>query len=102
MVVVLFRNTARQNSPATDYDELGVHLRGIASKMPGFVSLDVFSNTKETLIMAKFETDEHVRAWREHVEHQAAQGRRDEFYDRYTVEVCEVTRAYAWERDGTT
>ena len=101
MMVVLFRSRSRPERSSADYDEVAGRMLRLVSKMPGFVSLDVFNNaTGETLIYGQFETDEALIQWRDHADHKQARGRRDDFYDTYTVQVCEVIREYGWERDG--
>ena len=101
MVVVLFRNRPRAGRSSEDYNQVAGRMLHLVSKMPGFVSLDVFSNDGgETLIYAQFENDEAVVQWREHTEHKDAQGRRNEFYDQYTMQVCSVIREYGWVGDG--
>jgi heme-degrading monooxygenase HmoA len=103
MVVVLFRNRPRPERSSEDYNQVAGRMLHLVSKMPGFVSLDVFNNDAgETLIYAQFETDEAVIQWRQHEEHKEAQGRRNEFYEQYTVQVCDVIREYGWQRDRTT
>lgn len=98
MVVVLFRNRPRPERSSGDYNQVAGRMLHFVSKMPGFVSLDVFHNGGETLIYGQFESDEALVKWREHEEHKAAQGRRNEFYEQYTVQVCEVIREYGWQR----
>ena len=44
--------------------------------------------------MIHFETLEHVRAWREHPEHRAAQKQgREQFYSEYSLQICDELRA---------
>ena len=45
-----------------------------------------------------FDTEAHLKAWAEHPDHRAAQERgRHEFFDEYRIDVCEPTRAYAFD-----
>ena len=47
------------------------------------------------MALAEFDTLEHVAAWREQVEHKAAQERgRKEFFSEYRIQVCTVVRDY--------
>jgi heme-degrading monooxygenase HmoA len=101
MVIVLFRNRPHPERSQEDYNATAGHMLTLVSKMPGFVSLDVFNNAAgETLIYGKFESDEALKQWRDHEGHRAARDRRAEFYDEYSVEVCEVIREYDWKGDG--
>lgn len=98
MKVVLFRNHPKEGTYGDGYRTLSQHLVEVVSAMPGFVSVDQFRGPGgEVLIMAKFESDAAVAQWREHPEHREAQGRRDEFYAGYAVQVCTVDREYAWQ-----
>lgn len=99
MVIVLFRNRPHPERSQDDYNETAGRMLHLVSKMPGFVSLDVFNNAGgETLIYGQFENDEALKQWRDQEEHRAARERRADFYDEYTVQVCEVLREYDWKR----
>ena len=103
MVIVLFRSRSHPERSADDYNHVAGRMLHLVSKMPGFISLDVFKGANgETLIYGQFESDEALVQWREHEEHRAAQGRRNEFYEQYTVQVCDVIREYGWQRDEAT
>ncbi len=100
MVVVLFRHRPRQERSDADYNQVAARMLHLVSHMPGFISLDYFTKADgETLIFAQFESEESVAQWREHPEHRRAQGRRNDFYEQYTVQVCSVIREYGWQRD---
>ena len=102
MIVVLFKSLASETVDAKEYGKLGQRLGEIAAALPGFVALDVFDNKRgETLIVAKFESEEAEAHWRDHADHLAAQARRAEFYTDYDVQVCSVIREYRWSRDET-
>lgn len=67
----------------------------LAQTMPGFIAAE--SHGEMSLV--RFESLETLRAWREHPEHLVAQQRgKTELYASYTVEVCEVVRAYDFTR----
>ena len=99
MVIVLFKNRPHPERSSDDYNATAGRMLSLVSKMPGFVSLDVFNNANgETLIYGQFESDEALIEWREHEEHKTARGKRADFYDEYSVQVCEVIRGYDWTR----
>jgi heme-degrading monooxygenase HmoA len=101
MVVVLFKNRPHPERSQEDYNATAGRMLHLVSKMPGFVSLDVFNNANgETLIYGQFESDEALKEWRDHEEHREARGRRNDFYDTYKVQVCEVLREYDWRSDA--
>lgn len=98
MKVVLFRNHPKEGTYGDEYRSLSRDLVKTVSALPGFLSVGEFKGPSgEVLILAEFESDEAVGQWREHPEHRAAQGRRDEFYADYTVQVCTVDRSYGWQ-----
>jgi heme-degrading monooxygenase HmoA len=96
--VVLFRNHPKEGTYGDDYRALSQHLVETVSALPGFVSVEEFRGAGgEVLILAKFDSDEALSQWREHPEHRAAQGRREEFYAGYSVQVCTLDRNYGWQ-----
>ncbi len=102
MKVVLFRNHPKEGTYPDDYRALTQHLVETVSALPGFVSVEEFRGAGgEVLILAKFESDQALAQWREHPEHRTAQGRREEFYADYSVQVCTLDRNYGWRpRNG--
>ena len=102
MKVVLFRSHPKEGTYSDDYKDLSQHLVEVVSALPGFISVELFRGPcGEALILAQFESDEAVAQWREHPEHREAQGRRNEFYTDYTVQVCTVDRNYGWRPERT-
>jgi heme-degrading monooxygenase HmoA len=99
--IVLFRNHPKEGAYGDEYRSLQGKLVKAVSAIPGFVSVEEFRGAGgEVLILAKFESDEALAAWREHPEHRGAQGRRGEFYTDYTVDVCTLDRRYGWPAAG--
>jgi heme-degrading monooxygenase HmoA len=93
MVVVLFRSRLRDDCPPS-YGPLAERMVELAQAMPGFVSFRHYAaDDGERISVIEFESDAHVKAWREHVEHREAQRRgRDEFYAWYRIQVCTQDR----------
>ncbi len=93
MVVVIFRSRIRDENTEA-FQLLADQLYDIASAMPGFVSYKVFKNEDgERVSIHEWETADHLRAWREHPVHQAAQKMgREKFYESYILQVCESPR----------
>lgn len=99
MVIVMFRNHQRPGDQAADYGQLVGRMVKIVSTLPGFVSVEQFTGAGgEVLILAKFESEEALEGWRNHAGHRKAQGRRGDFYEDYTVQVCTSVREYGWQR----
>jgi len=101
MVVAIFRARIRPEA-AMEYYALAERMGEIAKSMPGFISWKgYFSEDGERVSIHEWESAEQLRAWREHPEHLAAQerGRRD-FYEEYTLYVCEEPRESRYTREG--
>lgn len=100
MVVVLFRSRLRDDA-GEEYQATAKRMLELASAMPGFVSFKSFrAEDGERISVIEFESEEHVRAWREHPEHREAQRRgRERFYAEYRIQVCEPIRDYGFRRD---
>jgi len=74
----------------------------LARSMPGFVSLDDYTDASgKRVAIIEFESEQTLRAWREHPEHQEAQKLgRESFYAEYTLEVCEKRRDSTFRHEG--
>jgi heme-degrading monooxygenase HmoA len=70
----------------------------LVSGLPGFVSIEGFDlGERSELVLARFESDEAVRAWKAHPEHVRTQERgRTEFFESYEITVAEEIRHYHW------
>ena len=91
MVVTVFRSRLRQ--PVHEaYGPTADAMEARARAMPGFVDFKGFTAADgERVSLIAFESMEAQRAWRDDPEHRAAQRRgRDEFYETYTIQVCEL------------
>jgi len=93
MIVTVFRSRLKPGATA-EYTPLAMRMSELARGMPGYISHKVFTaEDGERVTIVEFETEEADRAWATHPEHMAAQrmGRGD-FYETYSLQVCEVTR----------
>ena len=100
MVVAVFRARIRPEH-ADEYYALAERMGEIARSLPGFVSWKGYhADDGERVSVHEWETPEHLRAWREHPEHVAAQALgRERFYEAYTLHVTEPIRESRFERD---
>jgi len=101
MVVAIFRARVRPGQQEAYY-ALADEMAEVARAMPGFVSWKgYFAEDGERVSIHEWETAEHLRAWRTHPEHLRVQeiGRRD-FYDEYTLYVCDEPRESRFSRDS--
>jgi heme-degrading monooxygenase HmoA len=99
MKVVVFRNRVR----AGVEQQYGAHaerIYALAQRMPGFVSSkDFTADDGERLTIVEFESAEALEAWRVQDEHRAAQQKgRNEYYDEYSLQVCELVRQSNFKR----
>ncbi|HSB97508.1 MAG TPA: hypothetical protein VLC91_13710 [Spongiibacteraceae bacterium] len=79
-----------------EVDELLIAARDFAAISAGFVAFDRAVGTDgESIVLLEFETHETLAAWRDHPDNIATQAtRRDRLFKRYSIQVCDVVRAY--------
>lgn len=91
--------TSRRSAQDSDgYDETAVHLFALAAEQPGYLGVE--RARSEVGITVSYWADlESILAWKRHADHAVAQrAGRDRWYDRYSVRVARVERAYGFER----
>lgn len=99
MVITVFRSRLRPEH-AAEFQALADEMLEIARAMPGFLSYKVYkAEDGERCSIIEFESPDHLRAWREHPDHRAAQRLgRQRFYQEYTLHVAEPTRESRFPR----
>jgi heme-degrading monooxygenase HmoA len=101
MVIVVFTITLRPDLPAAEYEQVGARMTELVSAMPGFLGMDYAATDGGEQLIARFESADALRTWREHPEHREAQRRgQEEFFARYKIEVCELVRSYEFEAES--
>jgi len=92
VVIGIFRNRLREG--ARGYPETAERMEALVATMPGFLGIKTFrADDGERVSIFSFETLEALDAWRDQLEHRAAQRRgRDAFYAEYTLHVCAPLR----------
>jgi heme-degrading monooxygenase HmoA len=95
MVVTIFRSRLDPEQAAPYYEMAG-RIRMLAECMPGFISFKTFgAEDGERVSIIEFESEEALRAWREHPEHRKAQELgRTVFYADFQIQVCSIIRQY--------
>ncbi len=76
--------------------EMAARMGTLAEQMLGFISFKTFTaEDGERVSVIEFESEDALRAWREHPEHRQAQqlGRRA-FYVDFQIQVCSMIRQY--------
>jgi len=100
MIVVLFRSHLSPQAGA-DYEEMAAEMLATAREMPGFIEFKTFkAEDGERISVVWWQDEETMAAWRNHPRHRIAQAAgRAKWYDSYRIEVAEVTRQNAFDRN---
>jgi heme-degrading monooxygenase HmoA len=94
MVIVLIRTQLRPDVDLAAYEALNAEMEALVEQVPGYVSAEGYGG----LGVIRFASLEALKAWRDLPQHVVAQRRgRAEFYASYSVEVCDLVRAYDFE-----
>ena len=101
MMLVVFRSRLR-NENDSEYQALAPSILELAQSMPGFVSFKSFrADDGERVSIIEFESEETLRAWREHPEHRRAQELgRTSFFSEYSLQICKQLRESRLESSG--
>lgn len=96
-IVTVFRSRLRPEA-VDEYAPMASEMDRLAATVPGFVDAKTFTAADgERVTVATFADEDSQAAWREHVEHRAAQrAGRDRFYAEYSIQVCETMRAHSF------
>ena len=102
MLLAVFRNRVRPEVTDEYQTELE-RIWKIAKVQPGFISdKTYFSDDGDAVGIQEWKSPEHLRAWRDHPEHVKARRRgREEFYQDYTIYICDERRKYEFSRKKT-
>jgi heme-degrading monooxygenase HmoA len=100
MVIVLFEHRLREDIDKVEWDQEFGRMFGLASKTPGFISIDGYaSEDGGALAVVRFESEDAVLAWKNHPEHMKTQDRgREEFFESYKMTVAtSIVREYKFD-----
>ena len=100
MVIVLFENRLQAGIDEAEYEQAFQRMLELASKMPGFISIQGYSAADGAeLAVVRFESEETLEAWRNQPEHLKTQARgREAFFDSYKITVATIIREYDFDR----
>lgn len=94
-VIVVFTITPRDDVPVAEYEATSAKMAELVSAMPGFLGMDYGESEGGELLIARFDSHEALKLWREQPDHVLAQQLgRDRFFAHYRIEVCELVRSY--------
>ncbi len=69
-IIVIGDLKLRNDAPLDEYGQLGERMYGIASRLPGFLSVKSFKAADgEEMTVFRFASEEALEAWRTHPEH---------------------------------
>lgn len=96
MLVVIFR--ARIRDLDDEYTHTAARMRELALTEFGCLAFHAVSEGRDEVALSYWPDEASIRAWKAHPEHTLAQRTgRGRWYESYSVEVAQVTRAYAHE-----
>lgn len=94
MFVVIFR--ARIKQLDEEYSTTAARLRELALTEFDCVEFYSVSEGPEEVTLSYWPTEEHIRLWKSHPEHSAAQKLgAEKWYESYSVQIAEIKREYA-------
>jgi heme-degrading monooxygenase HmoA len=97
MFVVIFRAQVRQFDD--EYSRTAARMRDLAIREFGCLEFHAVTEGDQEVALSYWPDEQSIRAWRNHPEHVLAQqAGRDRWYERYSVQVAEVTREYRVSR----
>ena len=93
-------SSVRTDADAAGYGEAAARMIELARGQPGFLGVESARGDDGFGITASYwESEEAIRAWRDHAEHASTRQRgREAWYAQFAVRVAKVERAYGWER----
>jgi heme-degrading monooxygenase HmoA/ketosteroid isomerase-like protein len=99
--VIVFRSRLRDGIEAEYGDHAG-KIYELAIAQPGFLSAkDFTSDDGERLALIEWASAPELDAWREHLDHRAAQDRgRSHYYQTYSLQICGELRASEFTTGG--
>jgi heme-degrading monooxygenase HmoA len=91
--VVIFRAQVRQFDD--EYSRTAARMRDLAIRQFGCLEFHAVTEGDQEVALSYWPDEQSIRAWRNHPEHVLAQQwGRERWYERYSVQVAEVTREY--------
>jgi len=100
MIVVVFRSRLRPGVEKP-YSEAAQSVIPAAIQVPGYISHKVYSaEDGERVTIVEYESEEAMREWARDPGHVAAKKLgRQEFYDGYKVQICNLLRERSFSRE---
>lgn len=98
---VIFRSKKRPENQQ-EYRRVAEQMESLVTQQPGYIGhWSCQQADGESLTISYWEDEKAIAAWKQLLEHRKAQALgRTPFYEWFTVEVCQVQRAYGFTRQG--
>ena len=98
-LITVFRSRLRPES-VEEYDEVAPRIEELARTMPGCIDVKTFTaDDGERVTIARFDSVEHQREWRNETDHRIAQrAGRDRYYSEYVIQVCALLNERTFTR----
>jgi heme-degrading monooxygenase HmoA len=95
MIVIVFRSRLKPDAVETGYSDMAQEMFARAQDAPGFISIKSFAaDDGERMSLVYWKDAETLAGWRNDERHRIAQNKgRDQWYEWYSIEVADVTRA---------
>ncbi len=93
MFVVIFKAKVRQFDD--EYSQTAQRMRELALTEFGCLEFNAVTEGDFEIALSYWPSEEHIRAWKQHTEHLAAQKLgKQRWYESYSVEIAEIKRSY--------
>jgi heme-degrading monooxygenase HmoA len=103
MHIVTFEVWPKEEYKQT-YLEHAKHMRAEAEKIKGFLSIERFDSLYEEgklLSMSIWESEEAIKEWKQHAEHQLEQELgKTKYFKAYHIRVAKVEREYGMQKEA--
>lgn len=88
--------SSKRSAGDRGYEETATRMVELARGMPGFLGMESVRDADGFgVTVSYFDTEDAIRAWRDHPEHAAARHRgRSEWYEHFELRIARVERAY--------
>lgn len=88
--------SSKRSAGDRGYAETAARMVELAKGMPGFLGVETVRDAEGFgVTVSYFDSEEAIRAWRDHPEHAAARQRgRAEWYEHFELRIARVERAY--------
>lgn len=89
--------TSKQSDNTEGYAEMSKKMEELSKIQKGFIGIESVKEGKDGITVSYWESMEDIRAWSMNERHaEAKKGGKENWYDSFSVRICEVKREYAF------